>query len=116
MSAFRKAVYAPSAAPDSKVSRGTHTVILVLSVLQATYPPGAPFSVLQGLRVPLSVDPSSPRRSYQLPWVCVNTLSMASSMNLSAFKRMTTETDGLPLALFAVQSGTLMPRTTASAA
>ena len=37
-------------------------------------------------------------------------------MNLSAFKRMTTETDGLPLALFAVQSGTLMPRTTASAA
>ena len=35
-------------APDSKVSRGTHTAILVPPVLQATYPPGAPFSVLQG--------------------------------------------------------------------
>ena len=61
----------------------------------------------RGLRVLLSVEPSSTRSS-QLPWVCVNTLSMASSMNLSAFKRMTTETDSLPLALFAVQNGTLM--------
>ena len=57
----------------------------------------------KGLRVLLSVEPSATRSS-QLPWVCVNTLSMY----LSAFKRMTTETDGLPLALIAVQSGTLM--------